>query len=492
MEDSPTLLGLLENFHGGKVVCLGDLMVDRFIYGAIERISPEAPIPIIQIEREETMLGGVGNVARNVSAAGGRARLLAVHGEDEAGENAKDLVSKTKNVEADLFTEPARKTTLKTRYIAAGQQMLRTDHETRKSISTATCKHLLSKLESALKTGQILVLSDYGKGVLDDQMIRGAIELAQAAGVAIIADPKRRDLAIYSGIDFLKPNRTELAAATGMPCDNDQQIVLAARTMMDHHDIGSMLVSRSEQGLSFIPREGNPVHLPTRAPEVFDVSGAGDTVVAIFALSLAVGASIDQAAYLANLAAGIVVGKVGTAAVDQEELAGAVKAEELNLSETKLVSANTLQTDMDRWRVQGLRIGFTNGCFDLLHPGHISLLEEAKTHCDRLIVAINDDASVRRLEKGENRPIQTADARAVVLTSLTTVDRVIIYADDTPIPLLQQVRPDILIKGGDYELCNVVGGDLVQGYGGDVKLAKFIDGHSSTAAISRMAANPEK
>ena len=438
------------------------------------------------------MLGGVGNVVRNVSAAGGQARLLAIHGEDDAGDYVKGLVAKTKNVGAQLLTEPARTTTLKTRYIAAGQQILRTDLETKESISAAACEYLLSRLEIALKNGHVLILSDYGKGVLTDQMIRGAIDQARAAGIPIIADPKRRDLAAYSGIDFLKPNRTELAAATGMPCETDQQIALAARTVMDHYDIGSMLVSRSEQGLSFVPREGNPIHLSTQVPEVFDVSGAGDTVVAIFALSLAISATPYQATYLANLAAGIVVGKVGTAAVDQEELAGAIKAEELNRSEKKLVSASTLQADVDRWRVQGLRIGFTNGCFDLLHPGHISLLEEAKTYCDRLIVAINDDTSIRQLEKGEGRPIQTEAARALVLASLTTVDRVIIFADDTPIPLLKTIRPEILIKGGDYELEDVVGGNIVQGYGGEVKLAKFIDGHSSTAVISRISANREK
>ena len=342
-----------------------------------------------------------------------------------------------------------------------------------------------------MKHGHILVLSDYGKGVLSDQMIRGAIDRARAIGLPIIADPKRRDLTAYAGVDFLKPNRTELTAATGMPCDNDQQIALAARVVMDRHDIGAMLVSRSEQGLSLIPREGAPVHLSTRAPEVFDVSGAGDTVVAIFALSLVIGAPPDRAAYLANLAAGLVVGKVGTAVVSQDELASAVKAEELNRSEKKVVSASALQADVDRWRAQGLRIGFTNGCFDLLHPGHISLLNEAKMHCDRLIVAINDDASVRRLEKGEGRPIQAEAARALVLASLATVDRVIIFADDTPIPLLRQIQPDILIKGGDYELDDVVGGDIVQAYGGKVKLAKFVDGHSSTAVISRMAANHE-
>ena len=247
-----------------------------------------------------------------------------------------------------------------------------------------------------------------------------------------------------------------------------------------------MLVSRSEQGISLVPRDGAPVHLPTRAPEVFDVSGAGDTVVAIFALALAVGAEPGLAAHLANLAAAIVVGKVGTAAVTGDELANGILSADLIRSEDKMVSAAFATADTERWRARGLKVGFTNGCFDLLHPGHISLLNEAKSHCDRLIVAINDDASVRRLEKGDGRPVQSEAARALVLASLAMVDRVLIFSDDTPIPLLEQLRPDVLIKGGDYDIAGVVGGDIVQAYGGEVKLARFLDGHSSTAVIARM------
>ncbi len=488
MNDSPAMLQLLDRFRAGRVACLGDLMLDRYVYGEVDRISAEAPIPIIRAERHDAMLGGVGNVARNIAAAGGRAHLLAVRGEDDAAKEIAKQIKGMAGLTADLARQPDRPTTVKTRYIAAGQQLLRADRETTDPIDAAASEALLGHLAAALARMDVLVLSDYGKGVLSDQVLAAAIRCAKDAKVPIIADPKRRDLTAYSGVDFLKPNRAELAAATGLPCGDNEQITVAARAVMDSCDIGAMLVSRSEQGMSLIPSDGAPIHLPVRAPEVFDVSGAGDTVVAIFALALAAGAAPELGVRLANLAAAIVVGKVGTAAVSSDELANGILTADLTRSEDKVISAAMAQADVERWRAGGLRVGFTNGCFDLLHPGHISLLNEAKSHCDRLIVAINDDASVRRLEKGEGRPVQTEAARALVLASLAMVDRVLIFADDTPIPLLRQLRPDVLIKGGDYDIAGVVGGDIVQAYGGEVKLARFLDGHSSTAVISRMDA----
>ena len=487
MSDSPAMLRLLDDLHRGRIACLGDLMLDRYVYGTVERISAEAPIPIFGVARNDAMPGGVGNVVRNVAAAGGKAHLLALRGEDGAGAEIAEQVAEMAGVGADLVIAAGRPTTVKTRYIAAGQQLLRADRETTEAISTADGEALLRALDKALAEADVLVLSDYGKGVLSDAVLAAAIQRARAANIPIIADPKRSDLTVYDGVDFLKPNRAELAGATGMPCGTDDQVTLAARAVLGKCAIGALLVSRSEQGISLIPRDGAPIHLAVRAPEVFDVSGAGDTVVAIFALALAVGAAPGLAARLANLAAAIVVGKVGTAAVSRDELANGILSADLTRSEDKVVSAAMAGADVERWRARGLRVGFTNGCFDLLHPGHISLLNEAKSNCDRLIVAINDDASARRLDKGAGRPVQGEAARALVLASLAMVDRVLIYADDTPIPLLRQLRPDVLIKGGDYDIDGVVGGDIVQGYGGEVKLAKFLDGHSSTAVIARMA-----
>ena len=486
MNDSSAMIRLLDEFHLGRITCLGDLMLDKYVHGRVDRISAEAPIPIVRVGRSDAMLGGVGNVVRNIAAAGGQAQLLAVHGDDDAGADVAALVDAMKNVQAGLLLAKGRPTTVKTRYIADGQQLLRADHETTDAINTADGATLLDQLDRALAQTDVLVLSDYDKGVLNDDVLAAAIQRARAANIPIVADPKRTDLSAYAGVDFLKPNRAELAAATGLPCDDDEQITTAARWVMEKCDIGAMLVSRSEQGISLVPRDGAPVHLPTRAPEVFDVSGAGDTVVAIFALALAVGAEPGLAAHLANLAAAIVVGKVGTAAVTGDELANGILSADLIRSEDKMVSAAFATADTERWRARGLKVGFTNGCFDLLHPGHISLLNEAKSHCDRLIVAINDDASVRRLDKGDGRPVPSEAARALVLASLAMVDRVLIFSDDTPIPLLEQLRPDVLIKGGDYDIAGVVGGDIVQAYGGEVKLARFLDGHSSTAVIARM------
>ena len=492
MNHSPAMIQLLDQLHRGRVVCLGDLMLDRYVYGSVDRISPEAPIPILRAVRDEAMLGGVGNVVRNIVAAGGQTHLLAVRGADDGGGEVTSLLDAMAGVTADLVIQTGRPTTTKTRFIAAGQQLLRADRESTEAVNDATGAALLAHLDQALDStlgrADVLVLSDYGKGVLSDQVLAGAIKRARAAGVTIIADPKRHDLSAYAGADYLKPNRAELAAATGMPCDSDEQVTLAARAVLGKCDIGAMLVSRSEQGISLIPRDGAPVHIAVRAPEVFDVSGAGDTVVAIFALALAVGAAPELGARLANLAAAIVVGKVGTAAVSRDELANGIMAADLTRSEDKVVSAAVAEADAERWRARGLRVGFTNGCFDLLHPGHISLLNEARDHCDRLVVAINDDASVRRLEKGEGRPVQAEAARALVLASLGIVDRVVIYSEDTPTPLIRRLRPDMLIKGGDYDLAGVVGGDVVQGYGGEVRLAQFVDGHSSTAVISRLGA----
>ena len=461
-------------------------MLDRYVYGTVERISAEAPIPIVRVNRQASMLGGVGNVARNIASAGGSATLLAAAGDDGAGGELAALVADSTAIEAHLAAEPGRPTTVKTRYVAAGQQLLRADGETTVAIAPATSTALVEQLQQSLTDADVLVLSDYAKGVLTDDLLRATIDCAQKAGKPVVADPKRQDFSAYAGVDYLKPNRSELAAATGLPCDSDDEVTRAATEVIQQCRIGAVLVSRSEQGISLIPARGDPVHLPVRAPEVFDVSGAGDTVVAVFAMALAAGAMPADAAHLANLAAAIVVGKVGTAAVGRDELAAAVLAEEVSSSEDKIVSADAALADVERWKSRGLKVGFTNGCFDLLHPGHISLLQEAKGGCDRLLVAINSDASARRL-KGPDRPVQNEAARALVLASLSVVDRVLIFADATPIPLLQRLRPDVLIKGGDYAIDQVVGGDIVQGYGGAVKLAAFQPGHSSSKVISRMA-----
>lgn len=486
MVDGHGLHGFIERFGDARILCVGDVMLDRFVYGDVERISAEAPIQVLRVRSESAMLGGVGNAARNVVALGGRAVLVAAVGDDEAGGQITDLARSEGQLDGRLIVESGRRSTVKTRYFASGQQLLRADEETTRSLGDDTARRLVSVVESALAEVDVLVLSDYAKGVLGSGVIRAVIDAARAADIPVIADPKRIDFETYAAASVLKPNKAELASATNLPCESDQEIEAAARKAISHCGIDAILVSRSQRGMTLVERDAPALHLPGRALEVFDVSGAGDTVIATTAVSLAAGADLAAAARLANIAAGVVVGKVGTAVVHRDELSSAVLAAEVSTSEAKVVSPEAAAEGTARWRAQGLKVGFTNGCFDLLHPGHVSLLTEARTVCDRLIVGLNSDDSVRRL-KGDDRPVQSETARALVLASLSLVDLVVVFGDDTPIPLLELLRPDVLIKGGDYSLDEVVGADVVRAYGGEVKLAALVPGHSSSNVIAKMS-----
>jgi D-beta-D-heptose 7-phosphate kinase/D-beta-D-heptose 1-phosphate adenosyltransferase len=486
-DEAHHLRGVLDRLHTARILCVGDIMLDRFVYGGVERVSAEAPIPILRVDRHRSMLGGAGNVARNVVALGAHVELIAVLGDDRAAQEVRDLAHSDASLSSELIIEPGRLTTLKTRFIANGQQLLRTDDETLTAISDETAERVLAAIRSALEDADVMVLSDYRKGMLTDGVLASALAEARGAGVPVIADPKRDDFAAYAGVALLKPNAAELAAATQQMCESDEDVEAAARRAMRSHDLGAMLVTRSARGMTLVQHDIEPVHLPARALEVFDVSGAGDTVLATTAVALAGGADLATASELANVAAGIVVGKLGTATVGRDELATGLLAREVSSSEAKIMSIEAAVGTIDRWRGRGrgLRVGLTNGCFDLLHPGHISLLTEAAASCDRLIVAMNSDESVARL-KGPGRPVQSETARALVLASLGVVDMVLVFSEETPIPLLELLKPDVLIKGGDYTIDEVVGADIVQAYGGEVKLANLIPGHSSTRVIARM------
>lgn len=470
---------------GGRVACLGDVMLDRFTYGAVSRVSPEAPIPVLRIDREAEMLGGAGNVARNLAALGVETVLIAVIGDDASGRAVGALATAEPDIDARLIVEAGRPTSLKTRYVADGQQLLRADAETDAALAAETATQLLAALDAALKTAQVLVLSDYAKGVLGDDVLATAIDKAKVAGVPVIADPKRRDIAAYAGVTLLKPNVGELAAASGLPCDDDAGVAAAAAKLLKGSGIAAMLVSRSGAGVSLVTAGGAVTHLPADAREVFDVSGAGDTVVATAAAALAAGADLEQAARLANLAGGVVVGKVGTAVVHAEDLTAALTSAEASAQDAKIVTVAGAAERVARWRARGLRVGFTNGCFDILHPGHVSLLRQARAACDRLIVGLNSDASVARL-KGPDRPVQTETARARVLASIASADLVVVFDEDTPLKLLEALKPDLLVKGADYTVDQVVGAKEVQSWGGRVLLADIVDGHSTTGTIARM------
>ncbi len=486
MTELSALVERLETIRGTEVLCIGDAMLDRFIYGHADRISPEAPIPVVCIERENAMLGGAGNVVRNLVALGARPAFIAVVGDDDAGREVGRLLGELAEVDPCLVVETGRQTTIKTRFFASNQQLLRADRETRAGLSAASRNQLRSRAQTRIAEAACVVLSDYGKGVLTPPAAAELIDMARAAGKPVIVDPKGTDYTKYRGATLLTPNRKELHEATGMAVDSDDAIVAACRALIGSCQVAAVLATRSQDGMSLVTADGDIHHLPAQAQEVFDVSGAGDTVVATLAAAIASGASLLEGARLANVAAGIVVAKVGTAVAYADEVVSALHHDDLTAGESKVLGWEAAAEVIDRWRRKGLKVGFTNGCFDLLHPGHVSLLTQARAACDRLVVGLNSDASVGRL-KGPTRPVQSEAARATVLASLATVDLVVIFGEDTPLDLICQLKPDVLVKGADYTVATVVGAAEVAGWGGKVVLANLVDGQSTTNTIRKMS-----
>lgn len=487
MTQESDLATLVEQLGTVRVLAVGDLMLDRFVYGTVDRISPEAPVPVLRIDREQAMLGGVGNVVRNLRSQGASVCLVALAGRDEPAREVKELLRADLDIESHLLEDADRPTTIKTRYIAGGQQMLRADRERDVTVTQAVEQELIERAEADLGMAQALVLSDYGKGVVSPAVAGRLIAAARSRGIPIVVDPKGRDYGHYAGASLVTPNRRELAEVTGMATGTDDEVVAAARAVLDKAGIDAVLVTRSQHGMTLVRRDADaPLHLPATAREVYDVSGAGDTVVATLGAALAAGIALADACRLANAAAGLVVAKLGTATISATELVGSLRARELEQGEAKSVTLDDALGRVAAWRKEGLKIGFTNGCFDLLHPGHVSLLRQARARCDRLVVAINSDASTTRL-KGEGRPVQSDAARALVLGSLATVDLVVIFGEDTPIELIRAIRPDVLVKGGQYSESEVVGADEVKAYGGEVVRASMEDGFSTTSTIARIA-----
>ena len=465
-----------------SVLVVGDAMLDRYVYGDVVRVSPEAPIPILCVAREVAMPGGAGNVVRNLTALGAAVAFVSVVGDDQAGSDLTGLIGGQPNVEPWLLVQGGRTTTLKTRYIAQGQHLLRADHEDVSAIHPKLSERLLRIAGDALTATSITVLSDYNKGLLWGDIPARIIAMARDIGRRVIVDPKGMDYSRYAGAEVITPNRRELATATGMPVDSEVDLVAAAQSLLEAYGFGAVLVTRAEDGMSLVQASGVH-HFPAEAAEVYDVSGAGDTVVATLAAGMAAGLALPLAVRLANIAAGIVVGKVGTAVAREGDLLSAVSPQGGALR--KVVTREQAAEQVERWRQRGWRVGFTNGCFDLLHPGHVHLLEQARAQCDRLVVGLNSDASVRRL-KGPSRPVQPEAARAAVLGSVAAVDLVCIYDEDTPEATLEALRPDLLVKGSDYTIETVVGANLVQSYGGRVMLAEILAGFSTTATVQRL------
>ena len=480
-----SIISLLENLHLARILCIGDVILDHFYSGSIDRISPEAPIPVLKLENKVSMLGGAGNVVRNLAGLGAKVSFTTVVGKDIDGDEIKRLICKEGLVDFLVIDDETRRTSVKTRFMAEGQQILRTDHENVFALNDQIEKKLITTATEAMRNCDAIILSDYAKGVLTDKAIVELIKAAKAGSKVIIIDPKGVDYSCYNGADIITPNRRELFEATGMPTDSDEDVALAAQNLIEKYGFGAVIATRSKDGMTLLRKDGRLSHLRAEAIDVFDVSGAGDTVVATLATALSAGADIEDAARLANIAAGIVVGKVGTAVVFTKEFLPELLHQDQINSEAKVMALEPALDRISKWRRSGNSIGFTNGCFDLLHPGHISLLNQAREQTDKLVVGLNSDSSVKVL-KGKERPVQSELARAIILASLSAVDMVIIFSEETPIKLIERLRPDVLIKGADYTLKNVVGSEIVQSYGGRIFLAEIIPGHSTTGTIAKL------
>lgn len=464
---------------------IGDLMLDRYLWGKVERVSPEAPVPVVLLDRENFRPGGAANVAANLAGLGLSCRLLGAIGNDDTGRLLLDAVAQSGVGTAFIVRLEARPTITKTRIIGGHQQILRVDRES----SVAFDAEELQLLEAAVRQAMaehpaIVVLSDYAKGVLHPVICQLVIGLAAAAGVPVLVDPKGRDYSKYQGATALTPNRRETSEACG-GISEINELLDAAERLRCELALDFLAVTRSEEGISLI-EDGQRLHIPAMAQQVFDVSGAGDTVIATLAAGMVAGLDHYDALHLANLAAGIVVGKVGTVPIDREELLAALVTEGAQEQAGKVCDLSHLLQKVAAWRASGQRIVFTNGCFDLLHAGHVTYLEAARRRGDRLIVGLNTDRSVSAL-KGPSRPVIHEDDRARVMAALEAVDAVILFDEDTPLDLIRAIRPEVLVKGSDYTEDQVVGGVEVKSWGGEVALVPIVPGRSTSRIIGKLA-----
>jgi len=466
----------MPRFDLAPVLVVGDVMLDRYWHGGTSRISPEAPVPVVRVDQIEDRPGGAANVALNIAALGAPAALVGVTGEDEAAASLLASLGAA-GVDARFQRIATQPTIVKLRVMSRHQQLLRMDFE---EPFETDAEALAVEVERLLSGVKVLVLSDYGKGALKNH--QALIQAARRKGIPVLADPKGKDFGIYRGASLITPNLNEFETIVGR-CADEADLVAKGAQLMRELDLGALLVTRGEHGMTLLRPDQPALHLPARAREVFDVTGAGDTVISTLAASLAAGEELPQAVALANLAAGIVVGKLGTAAISAPELRRAVQREQG--SERGVLSLDQLLLAIEDARAHGEKIVFTNGCFDILHAGHVTYLEQARAQGDRLVLAVNDDASVSRL-KGPGRPINSVDRRMAVLAGLGAVDWVVSFSEDTPERLLGQVKPDILVKGGDYGIEQVVGADIVKAYGGEVRVLGLVENSSTTAIVEKI------
>lgn len=472
------------------VLVLGDVMLDRYVWGEVRRVSPEAPVPVVRVGGRTEGLGGAANVAANLAGLKSGVFLVGVRGPDSAGDRL-DSFLRSNGIQANLVKDPGRKTTTKTRVMAQGQQLLRLDEEDLSPMDPSVEGSMLERVENLLPRCATVILSDYGKGVLRSMgFVRQVIRSASRQQIPVLVDPKGIDWERYQGAVCITPNISELQSISGSFAEEDDSRVAAACTeVRARFGMKWLLVTRGPRGMCLVGENAPPHFIRSTARQVFDVSGAGDTVIATLAHGIASGCSFHHSARMANLAAGVVVGKLGTQPVLREELDAALTADENGTDfpySHKLASLEDAGRRIHRWRSNGATIVFTNGCYDLLHPGHIHLLKQARSLGDRLVVGLNSDESVQRL-KGAGRPILSEQDRAAVLGALEAVDLIVVFGEDTPLELISALRPDVLVKGSDYTLDTVVGRDLVESYGGRVHLVPLLDGYSTTSLVKQGA-----
>jgi D-beta-D-heptose 7-phosphate kinase/D-beta-D-heptose 1-phosphate adenosyltransferase len=492
-----SILNLLEGgFHQLKVLVIGDIMLDRYIHGDVERISPEAPVPVLRHARRYERAGGAANVAMNLAGLGCQTFLGGFWGSDSEQVELAAILERA-GIDTVGVVSTSLPTISKTRIVGRTQQLLRLDIESRDTPSAAEAQRLHDRATELVVKVHAVILSDYAKGALSAALCEAVIRAARAAGIPVLADPKTPDFSKYTGATTVCPNLGELAAATGIPAHHTNELLRAGQVLVTEHDLKFLTVTMSEKGISVLrpaspaglgPASPGVYHSPARAREVFDVSGAGDTVIATLAASLAGGLQIETAVELANLAAGIVVSKVGTVPIAAHELVAALTPSSGLTAGEKILDLERIKLRVAEWRASGETIVFTNGCFDLLHVGHITLLEDCRRFGSKLVLGLNADASVCRL-KGPTRPIVSERERARVMAALAAVDAVVLFEEDTPLELIRALKPNVLVKGGDYTIETVVGHEDVIASGGRVEIVPTVEGFSTTNIVKKLTAN---
>lgn len=467
-----------------KALVIGDLMLDEYLWGKADRISPEAPVQVVDVMREDLRLGGAGNVVNNLTALGCKVSVCSVIGADDNGSYLQQLFSRM-GVETDgLFEDPDRRTGKKTRVMASHQQIVRIDRESKDPLLPVIEQKLIGWFTANARRFNVLVVSDYLKGVLTRSVLEAVVKAGIEADIPVVIDPKGNDYSKYRGATILTPNRKEAEQASGLAIIDETTLNRAAGRLLADLDLSALLITRSEAGMSLFRSDAAPLHIPTVAREVYDVTGAGDTVLAVLSLGLAAGLSIDDSAKLANTAAGIVVGKLGTSTLKPAEILDEIGREHRD-SDNKIKNLDVLAEIIAVEKSRGKKIVFTNGCFDLLHVGHVKYLQKARSLGDLLVLGLNSDASIKRL-KGDKRPLIGEEERAHILAALDCIDYVVVFDEDTPLRLIEALKPSILVKGGDYTLDGVVGREAVEAAGGRVELVQFVDGKSTTNIIGKI------